>query len=63
MQGPRTAAVLRRFNEAFLRHDPSALPELVAEDCIVEALGHMMDDGRIATRRLDRPLPVGAGRA
>jgi len=31
-----TADVLRRFNEAFLRHDPSLLPELIAPDCVVE---------------------------
>jgi ketosteroid isomerase-like protein len=32
----RTDAVLRRFNEVFLTHDPSALHELVAEDCVIE---------------------------
>lgn len=35
-QAGETAAVLRRFNEVFLSHDPAALPELVAEDCVVE---------------------------
>lgn len=31
-----TLAVLHRFNEVFLRHDPSGLGELVAEDCVIE---------------------------
>jgi len=32
----QTEAVLRRFNQVFLTHNPAALDELVAEDCIVE---------------------------
>jgi SnoaL-like domain len=31
-----TATVLRRFNQVFLSHDPSALPALVAPDCVIE---------------------------
>jgi len=31
-----TAEVLRRFNAAFLTHDPSLLDALIAPDCIVE---------------------------
>ena len=31
-----TSEVIRRFNEVFQQHDPSALPELVAADCVVE---------------------------
>jgi ketosteroid isomerase-like protein len=31
-----TSEVMRRFNQAFQRHDPDALTELVAEDCIIE---------------------------
>jgi ketosteroid isomerase-like protein len=31
-----TSAVMRRFNQAFQRHEPDALAELVAEDCIIE---------------------------
>lgn len=31
-----TSEVLRRFNEVFQRHDPSALPELLAGGCVVE---------------------------
>lgn len=32
----RTAEIMRRYNEVFQRHDPSALAELVAEDCVIE---------------------------
>ena len=32
----QTSEVMRRFNEVFQRHDPSALPELVAKDCVIE---------------------------
>jgi ketosteroid isomerase-like protein len=31
-----TADVIRRFNDVFQRHDPSALPALIAEDCVIE---------------------------
>jgi hypothetical protein len=31
-----TAELMRRFNDAFIHHRPEALPELVAEDCIIE---------------------------
>jgi ketosteroid isomerase-like protein len=31
-----TSEVMRRFNQAFQRHEPDALTELVAEDCIIE---------------------------
>lgn len=31
-----TEAVLRRFNDVFLSHDPAALAELVAADCVIE---------------------------
>ncbi len=32
----RTSEVMRRFNDVFQRHDPSALPELIAHDCVIE---------------------------
>jgi ketosteroid isomerase-like protein len=35
-QTNRTMELMRRFNEVFQRHDPSALPELVAPDCVIE---------------------------
>ncbi len=31
-----TSEIIRRYNEAFRRHDPSLLAELVAEDCVIE---------------------------
>jgi len=31
-----TDEVMRRFNDVFQLHDPSALNELVAENCVVE---------------------------
>jgi ketosteroid isomerase-like protein len=31
-----TADVIRRFNDVFQRHDPSALRALVAHDCVIE---------------------------
>jgi ketosteroid isomerase-like protein len=31
-----TSEVIRRYNDVFQRHDPSALRELIAEDCIIE---------------------------
>lgn len=32
----QTEAILQRFNQVFLSHNPAALPELVAEDCVIE---------------------------
>ncbi len=31
-----TTELMRQFNDVFQRHDPSALPELVAHDCVIE---------------------------
>lgn len=31
-----TSEVIRRFNEAFQQHDPAALPELIAAECVIE---------------------------
>jgi len=33
-----TAEIMRRFNEVFLRHDPSELKNLVAESCVIEKI-------------------------
>jgi ketosteroid isomerase-like protein len=43
---PTTEAVLRRFNEAFLRHDASLLTGLVAEDCVMESVEPAPDGTR-----------------
>lgn len=32
----RTDAILQRFNQVFLTHDPAPLQELVADDCVIE---------------------------
>ena len=32
----QTAAIMRRFNDAFQRHDPSGLADLIAPDCVLE---------------------------
>ncbi len=32
----QTSEVIRRFNDVFQKHDPSALATLIAEDCVVE---------------------------
>jgi ketosteroid isomerase-like protein len=31
-----TTEIMRRFNDAFLSHDPSLLDGLIAEDCVIE---------------------------
>ena len=31
-----TAEVIRRYNEVFQQHDPAALRELIAADCVIE---------------------------
>jgi len=31
-----TSEVIQRFNQAFLRHQPEVLPELIAVDCVIE---------------------------
>lgn len=35
-QSSQTAEIMRRFNDVFQLHDPSALGELVAENCVIE---------------------------
>jgi ketosteroid isomerase-like protein len=32
----RTEAILQRFNDVFLSRNPAALPDLVADDCVIE---------------------------
>jgi ketosteroid isomerase-like protein len=32
----RTSEIMQGFNDVFQRHDPSALSELVADDCVIE---------------------------
>ena len=35
-QSRQTAEIMQRFNDVFQLHDPSALGQLVAEDCVIE---------------------------
>jgi ketosteroid isomerase-like protein len=46
----RTAEVIRRFNDVFERHDPSALPELVSADCVIENTTPAPDGARYVGR-------------
>jgi ketosteroid isomerase-like protein len=43
-----TAEIMRRFNDVFQRHDPSALEGLVAEDCVIENTTPAPDGARRA---------------
>jgi hypothetical protein len=45
-----TAEIMRRFNDVFLRHDPSELKELVAENCIIEKIAPDPDGDRCVGR-------------
>jgi ketosteroid isomerase-like protein len=42
-----TAEIMHRFNEVFQRHDPAALEELVAADCVIENIRPAPDGGRL----------------
>ncbi|WP_256749749.1 nuclear transport factor 2 family protein [Mesorhizobium sp. Mes31] len=45
-----TAEIMRRYNDVFQRHDPSALNGLVAEDCVIENTTPAPDGARHAGR-------------
>lgn len=55
-QSRETAAILARFNQAFLDHDPARLGDLVADDCVIENTRPAPDgsrhDGRAACLEL-----------
>ena len=42
-----TRTVVQRFIEAFTRRDPSAIPDLVADDCVMEAMQPAPDGERV----------------
>ncbi|RUU84662.1 MULTISPECIES: nuclear transport factor 2 family protein [unclassified Mesorhizobium] len=44
----QTAEIMRRYSDVFQRHDPSALAELVAEDCVIENTVPAPDGARYA---------------
>jgi ketosteroid isomerase-like protein len=45
-----TAEIMRRFNAVFLRHDPSGLENLIAENCVIEKITPGPDGGRCVGR-------------
>jgi ketosteroid isomerase-like protein len=46
MQSNETSEIMRRFNEAFLKHEPALLRDLVAEDCVMESIQPAPDGTR-----------------
>ncbi|MCI0363222.1 MAG: nuclear transport factor 2 family protein, partial [Phycisphaerales bacterium] len=50
-QKPGNSDVIHRFNEAFVRHDPSLLNDLVAEDCVMESVEPAPDGTRYVGRK------------
>ncbi|GAA2624805.1 nuclear transport factor 2 family protein [Actinomadura fulvescens] len=42
-----TAEVIDRFNDAFARHAPEVLDDLVADDCVMEAIQPAPDGERV----------------
>ena len=40
------AEIMRRFNQAFLEHDPAILEDLVATDCVMESIQPAPDGTR-----------------
>lgn len=42
----QTAEILARFNQVFLTHDPAALEDLVADDCVIENTQPASDGAR-----------------
>jgi ketosteroid isomerase-like protein len=52
----RTADVIDRFNQAFIRHDGSLLDGLVAEDCMMESVEGTRVVGRAANLNLWKNL-------
>jgi hypothetical protein len=45
-----TAPLIHRFNEVFLRHDPTALPGLIAENCVIEKISPAPNGDRCVGR-------------
>jgi ketosteroid isomerase-like protein len=49
-QSRKTLEIMNRFNDCFQRHDPSALADLVANDCVIENTVPAPDGARYAGR-------------
>ena len=46
MQTNETAEIMDRFNQAFLRHEPEILEDLIAPDCVMESIQPAPDGTR-----------------
>ncbi|WP_049569529.1 nuclear transport factor 2 family protein [Nonomuraea sp. SBT364] len=46
MSSRTTAEVIDRFNRAFVEHDPTMLPGLIGDDCVMEAIQPAPDGAR-----------------
>ncbi|HZC74251.1 MAG TPA: nuclear transport factor 2 family protein [Jatrophihabitans sp.] len=46
-----TDDIIRRFNSVFVDHDASGLPELVGDDCVMEAIQPAPDGARVEGRQ------------
>ena len=46
MQTNETAEIIRRFNQAFLDHEPAGLRDLIAPDCVMESIQPAPDGTR-----------------
>jgi ketosteroid isomerase-like protein len=46
-----TTEVIRRYNDAFQRHDPTLLPDLIAPDCIIENTTPAPDGARLVGKK------------
>ena len=46
-----TAEIVRRFNYAFVQHDPTILPDLIGEECVMEAIEPAPEGARYEGRR------------
>jgi ketosteroid isomerase-like protein len=44
---PDASEVIRRFNDAFQQHDPAAISDLVAADCVLENSSPAPDGDRL----------------
>lgn len=46
MQSNETSEIVRRFNQAFLEHNPAIFEDLIAPDCVMESIQPAPDGTR-----------------
>jgi ketosteroid isomerase-like protein len=46
MKATETSEIMRRFNQAFLEHEPAILKDLIAPDCVMESIQPAPDGTR-----------------